>query len=311
MELRHLRYFAAVAETRHFGRAAQRLHMAQPPLSQAIRQLEAEIGVALFTRTTRQVALTPAGEAFHRDVQLLLGGLEDGVRRAQRIASGRSGVLRVAVTGTAAYRHLPRIAQVVRRELPEVALEIHSDLLTPAQEKALLESRIDLGVLRPPVREDALATRTIARERLVAALPDGHRLVDEPDLTMADLRGERFVAYAAGGSVVNEAVTRSCVAAGFTPRVEHEVAGTSVLLALVAAGLGVALVPEAVQAAALEGVVFREVEGAETVDLALAWRLDDPNPLLHELFAALESAGILPAPEPPGPRVPADDEVHP
>ncbi len=309
MELRHLRYFAAVAETRHFGRAAERLHMAQPPLSQAIRQLEAEIEAPLFTRTTRQVALTPAGESFHRDVRLVLGAVEDAVRRAQRIASGRSGVLRVAFTGTAAYRHLPRIAQVVNRELPEVGLEIHADLLTPAQEQALLESRVDLGVLRPPVRDERIATRTIAHERLVAALPVGHRLVDEPRLTMTDLRPEGFVVYATGGSVVNDAVTRSCLAAGFSPRVEHEVAGTSVLLALVAGGLGVGLVPESVQASGLDGVVFREVEGAETVDLALAWRSDDTNPLLLGLLATLDRAGMFPSPQRAAPRPAAEDEV--
>lgn len=309
MELRHLRYFAAVADTRHFGKAAERLHMAQPPLSQAIRQLEAEMEVSLFTRTTRQVALTPAGESFHRDVQLVLGAVDDAVRRARRIASGRSGVLRVAFTGTAAYRYLPRIAQVVKRELPEVGLEIHSDLLTPAQEQALLESRVDLGVLRPPVRDEGIATRTIAHERLVVALPAGHRLVDEPELAMADLRPEGFVVYAAGGSVVNDAVNRSCLTADFSPRVEHKAAGTSVLLALVAGGLGVALVPESVQAAGLDGVVFREVDGAESVDLALAWRADDTNPLLVGLLATLERVGLFPPPEAAAPRPAAEDEV--
>jgi DNA-binding transcriptional LysR family regulator len=297
MELRHLRYFAAVAETCHFGRAAERLHMAQPPLSQAIRQLEAEMEVALFTRTTRQVSLTPAGEAFHRDVTLVLAAIEDAVRRAQRIASGRSGVLRVAFTGTAAYRYLPRIARVVKTELPEVGLEIHADLLTPAQEQALLESRVDLGVLRPPVSDEGIAHRTIAHERLVAALPAGHRLVDEPGLAMVDLRPEGFVVYATGGSVVNDAVNRSCRTAGFSPRVEHKVAGTSVLLGLVAGGLGVALVPESVQAAGIDGVVFREVEGAGSVDLALAWRAGDTNPLLLELLTTLESAGLFPSPD--------------
>jgi len=312
MELRHLRYFAAVAETRHFGRAAERLHMAQPPLSQAIRQLEAEMEVALFTRTTRQVALTPAGAAFQADVERILGGLEDAVRRARRIDDGRSGVLRVAFTGTAAYRQLPRIAQLVKTELPEIGLEIHSDMLTPAQETALLESRVDLAVLRPPVADASLSLRTLVREPLVLALPVRHRLADEADVDLTDLRAEGFVMYAADRSAVNDAVLRSCGAAGFRPRVEHEVPGTSVLLALVAAGLGVALVPESVRAAGPEGVVFRDVAGVEQVDLAMAWRTDDPSPLLHTLLRTLEDAGLFPTdPDRARPAGAADSEVHP
>jgi DNA-binding transcriptional LysR family regulator len=294
MELRHLRYFAAVAGTRHFGKAAQQLHMAQPPLSQAIRQLEAEMGVALFTRTTRQVALTPAGESFLVDVQRILESLEAGIHRARRIHGGKTGVLRVAFTGAASYRALPRIAQLVKRQLPDVGLEIHTDMLTPAQETGLLESRIDLGVLRPPVSEESIRTRTIASEGLVLVLPSDHRLAAGGHLEMADLRPEPFILYEAAGSVVNDAVVRSCLAAGFSPKVQHEAVGTSALLALVAAGLGVAFVPESVRAASLEGVTFREVEGAETVELALAWRADDSSALLHELLATLDGADLFP-----------------
>ena len=133
VELRHLRYFAAVAETRHFGRAADRLHMAQPALSQSIRQLEAELGTPLFVRTTRQVRLTPAGEFFQLEVARILESVEAGVRGVRRIAAGRQGLVRIAFTGSAAHTELPRMARTVKRELPGMALEIHADLLTPAQ----------------------------------------------------------------------------------------------------------------------------------------------------------------------------------
>ena len=133
MELRHLRYFAAVAETKHFGRAAERLHLAQPVLSQAVRQLEAELGTPLFTRTTRQVHLTPAGEFLREEVTRILAAIEDSVRGVRRIAEGRQGLLRIGFTGSAAHTQLPRIARIVKRELPGLALEIHADLLTPAQ----------------------------------------------------------------------------------------------------------------------------------------------------------------------------------
>ncbi|MDR7304324.1 LysR substrate-binding domain-containing protein [Haloactinomyces albus] len=294
MELRHLRYFVAVAETRHFGKAAERLHMAQPPLSQAIRQLETDLGAELFARTTRRVDLTGAGEAFYGDALRILQSVDDSTRRVKRIADGGHGLLRLGLTGLAAYRHLPEIAQIVKRDMPGVALEIHSEMLTPAQELALSESRIDVGVLRPPTREAGIAYRRIAREPLVLALPESHWLVEEPTVNVGDLRAEHFVLYsAASRSVVNDAVVRSCLAAGFYPRREHEVAETSILLALVAAGLGVALVPDSVRAIALDGVVFKPLHGTENVDLALAWRDNDTSPLLENLLTTLEDNNVF------------------
>lgn len=294
MELRHLRYFVAVAETRHFGRAAERLHMAQPPLSQAIRQLEADIGAELFTRTTRRVQLTAAGEAFYDDARRILRSVEDSTRRVKRIADGSHGILRLGLTGLASYRFLPPIAQIVKRDLPGVALEIHSDMLTQDQEAALTGSTIDVGLLRPPTRGEGITQRTVAREPLVLALPENHWLADEPTVNVGDLRIEHFIMYAsANRSVVNDAVVRSCLAAGFYPHCEHEGAETSILLALVAAGLGVALLPESVRAIALDGVVVKPVHGAENVDLALAWRTGDSSPLLENLLSTLEANDVF------------------
>ena len=136
MELRHLRYFAAVADTCHFGQAAEQLHVAQPALSYAIRQLEDELDVTLFNRTTRQVSLTPAGEFLKAEAARILAGVDDAERGVRRIAAGRSGLLRVGLTGTAAFSHLPRIARIVRQELPGVAMEIQADMLTPGTVRA-------------------------------------------------------------------------------------------------------------------------------------------------------------------------------
>jgi DNA-binding transcriptional LysR family regulator len=282
-----------VAETRHFGRAAERLHLAQPALSQSVRQLEAELGTPLFVRTTRQVSLTPAGEFLQEEVRGVLAALEDGVRGVRRIADGRLGLLRIAFTGTAAFSQLPRIARLVKRELPGVALEIHADLLTPTQEQRLLTGRLDLGVLRPPVGSDELTLRTLAVERLVLALPEDHRLVDEPEIALGDLRTEDFVVYAEDHSAVNEVLHRTCRDAGFTPHVEHEAPGTAVLLALVAAGLGVSLVPESVRALPLEGVVFRDLPGTAVTELSLAHRRDDASPLLAQVLRVLADDGLL------------------
>ena len=293
MELRHLRYFAAVAETSHFGRAAERLHMAQPALSQSIRQLEKELGTRLFARTTRQVRLTPAGEFLYDEAQRVLGAVEDSVRGVQRIAEGRQGLVRIAFTGTAAFTHLPRIAHALKRDLPDVALEIHADLLTPAQSAGLREGSLDLGVLRPPTSGDDLALRTIEVEPLVLAVPADHWLATEPVVAVPDLRTEDFVLYADPSSAVNQAVVRSCRDAGFSPRAAHEAPGTAVLVALVAAGLGVALVPASVRAVPLAGVVFRDVADAATIEMSLAWRAESTSPLVRSVLDTLDTAGLF------------------
>lgn len=294
MELRHLRYFVVVAETCHFGQAAERLQMAQPPLSQQIRQLEAELGTELFARTTRSVSLTPAGEAFFADAQRILGSVEEAARRARRFADGKAGTLRIGLTGTASYTQLPVLARLVKEELPDVVLDIHTEMLTPAIELALLAGELDVGVLRPPARDPELVLRPIAQENFVVALPDGHRLAAAGSLSIGELRAEDFIMYPAGSqSVVRDAVIRACQAADYYPRVAHESAKTSTQLSLVAAGLGIAVLPESVRGIALAGVHYREVTGAEDVGLALAWPRTRESPLVDSFLAALEDHSIF------------------
>ena len=294
MELRHLRYFVVVAETCHFGQAAERLQMAQPPLSQQIRQLEAELGTELFARTTRSVSLTPAGEAFLADAQRILSSVEEAARRARRFADGKAGTLRIGLTGTASYTQLPALARLVKEQLPDVVLDIHTELLTPAIELALASGELDVGVLRPPVRDPALAVRPIAHEKFVVALPEGHRLAAADTVTIGELRAEDFIMYPGGSrSVVHDAVIRACRAADFYPRVAHESAKTSTQLSLVAAGLGVAVLPESVRGIALAGVQYRAVVGADDVELALAWCRTGGSPLVDSFLATLEDNGIF------------------
>ncbi len=293
MELRHLRYFVAVAETCHFGQAAERLHVAQPALSYAIRQLEAELDVSLFTRTTRQVSLTAAGEFLKTEAGRILAGVDDAARGVRRIAGGRSGLVRLGLTGTAAFSHLPRLARVVKRELPGVALEIQADMLTPVQCDSLRTGALDIGVLRPPAVGEGIELKTIETEPLVLAVSVDHRLAVEPVVSIADLRNEPFVAYGSRHSAVNEAVLRSCRQAGFVPQREHEAPGTAVLLALVAAGLGVAVVPASVRSLPLEGLVFRDLLDAQHIDLALAWRGGENNPVVQAVVSVLQTAFVV------------------
>lgn len=284
MELRQLRYFVAVAETRHFSRAAERLHMAQSPLSQAIRQLEAQIGATLFERTTRRVDLTPAGEAFYRDALRILDSVETSKLRVGRVAAGDAGVLTVAATGLAAYRVLPRLGRLAAREMPGVSLRFVPGLLTTAQEDALVEGRIDVGVLRPPVVRPELSVRSLVRERFVAVLPEDHRLAGRDRLRLADLADDPFVLYGTPGSVVDAIVAKACLDAGFLPRRAEESPDTPVLLTHVASGAGVAVLPESVTALGADGVRYVPVADDAEVEVALAWRTADPSPALAQLL---------------------------
>lgn len=293
MELRHLRYFAAVAETRHFGRAADRLHIAQPALSQAIRQLEKELGTTLFTRTTRHVSLTAAGEFLRGEAERVLEAVDDSVRGVQRIGEGQFGLVRLGFTGTAAFTALPRITRALTRDLPGVAVEVHADLLTPALATRLSEGSLDLAVLRPPVSPGGLRLRSIEVEPLLLAAPAEHPLAGQASITMADLRSETFVLYSDAQSAVNAAVHRSCSEAGFTPEVDHRAPGTTALLSLVAANLGIALVPRSVQALSLAGVTFRSVVDSHSIELACAWHEDHLSPLVDSVLAALEADGVF------------------
>ena len=293
MEIRQLRYFIAVAETRHFGQAAERLHMAQSPLSQAIRQLESQVGATLFTRTTRRVELTPAGDAFLRDARQILDQVEAAEARVQLIGAGSTGLLRVGATGLATLQQLPRMARIAAREVPGVVLRFRPDLLTPAQESWLEEGRLDLAVLRPPLRRVGLSSRLIARERLVLAVADDHPVAAAEQVGLADLHDQDFVVYGDPDSVVTAVVTQACLAAGFLPRRSHEAAETSVMLTVVAAGLGLALLPESVTALHVEGVKFVSIADDVHIDLALAWRRDDSSPALTRLLSALEGSGFF------------------
>lgn len=289
MDLRHLRYFAAVADTCHFGQAAEKLHVAQPALSYAIRQLEAELDVTLFNRTTRQVSLTPAGAFLQAEAARILAGVDDAERGVRRIAAGRTGLVRLGLTGTAAFSHLPRIARIVRQELPGVALEIQADMLTPVQCKQLLSGGLDVGLLRPPAVGEDIELHTIEVEPLVLVVPADHRLAVEPVVSLTDLRSESFVAYSSRDSAVNEAVLRNCREAGFVPHREHAAPGTAVLLALVAAGLGVAIAPASVRGLPLHGVVFRDLLDGGSVELSLAWRRSARSPIVEAVVNVLAS----------------------
>lgn len=291
MELRRIQYFVAVAEECHFGRAAARLCMAQPPLSQQIKQLEAEMGVVLFTRSTRKVELTAAGERFLDRARAILASVEDAVDEAGRVADGLLGTLTIGFTGSATYELLPSLARVLRNDLPGIELNLRGEMLTPSQVAALLAGTLDMGFLRPPVRSPEIDVRVLRREPLIAVLPDMHPLAGPPRVKLAELSGETFITYPAHNrSVVYEAVLAACRRAGFAPSQVHEVGETSTLVSFVAAGLGVALVPASVQHLRITGAHYVPLAGTtEEVELALATRMGERSPQVARVRASAEA----------------------
>jgi DNA-binding transcriptional LysR family regulator len=282
VELRQLRYFVAVAEELHFGRAAERLHIAQPPLSQQIRRFEAELGEPLLFRTTRSVELAPAGEVLLERAREILAAVDAAVDDAHRAARGEYGRLAIGFTGSSTYAMLPAIAAAMRTELPGVVLDLRGELLTPAQVARLIDGTLDLGLLRPPVRERELSTEVLHSEPLLAVLPNSHPLANPAAVPLELLRDEPFVTYPSHfRSVVHDAVEDACAAHGFKPVAAHEVAETATLVSFVAAGLGVSLVPASVRNMTVEGAVYRPlIHDATRVELAVAWRRDDDRPVL-------------------------------
>src|SRR5712692_392002 len=243
MELRHLRYFVAVAEELHFGRAAARVRIAQPPLSQQIRQLEQELGLVLFNRNKRRVELTAAGRAFLEEVRRIFAQTARAVRTAQRADRGEIGQLAIGFVPSADLDILPRVLRVWSSRFPAVEIELHT-LLPEAQVEALREGRIQIGFLRLPVDESDLVLESIQREPLVAALPRGHHSAQSPRVRLADLAGDAMILFPrhiAPG--YHDLYISACRRAGFTPRVLLHPGSMQMNLGLVSAGLGVALMP--------------------------------------------------------------------
>lgn len=291
MELRHLRYFRAVGEELHFGRAAERLHIAQPPLSQQIRQLERELGAELLTRTTRSVELTPAGHAFLERATGILDAVDDASREARRIAAGIEGRLAIGCVGSATYSLLPELVRALGESLPGIEVDVRGEMLAPAQIDALESGAIDLALLRPPIGRDGIAVETVRRDRLLVALPTTHRLADRAEVVASDLRNEDFVVHAGHGrSVMSNLVTAICVDAGFTPRIRQEVSETSTLVTLVAAGLGVAIVPDPTAALDIAGVRYVPLGPATLgVDLVAAYSQVRDSALITNVLEVLRN----------------------
>jgi len=282
MEFRHLRYFVAVAEELHFGRAARSLGMAQPPLSQQIRRLEQELGVQLLYRTKRCVQLTEPGRAFLDEARLTLSQLNHAVEVAQRASRGEFGRLAIGFLGAATYSLLPAFLKVFRDRFPGVEIELQ-ELKTLELIQSLRQRRIHVGLVRMPVHDDLLMVEPILLENLVVALPEHHLLARKARIAFRDLAGEAFLLPPRQlAPAFYDQVTGLCRRAGFSLRVGAEASELQTILNLVAAGMGVTLVTESVTQMGSRGVVFKRLpEPAPTIEIAQAWCRDDRSEILH------------------------------
>ncbi|EMD24482.1 LysR family transcriptional regulator [Amycolatopsis azurea] len=301
MEFRHLNAFLAVAEELHFGRAAKRLQMAQPPLSQQIRQLERELGVALFERNTRSVRLTSAGESFLAPARTVLDDLDLATRAAKAAGRGEFGRVTVGFAGASSHESLPLLTRAVRAAHPGLELVMRGQTYANVALDRVADGSLDLGFVRLPVTQPGVRARVIDEEELICALPSDHRLAGHERIPIEELASEVFVSFPANaGSTVREATVKACAEGGFTPKVVQEAPDSYTILALVAAGVGVTLTLTSCQHIQQTGLVYRRLAGkAMRLHAALAWRADNPSAALRTVLAVAQTA--LPTP------VPVDD----
>jgi DNA-binding transcriptional LysR family regulator len=294
MELRHLRYFVAVGDALNFGRAALALHIAQPPLSRAIRALEEELGTALFRRGARGATLTAAGAALMPEARRLLRDAEALRQNARQYAAGEAGTLAVGFVSTASYNVLPRIVPAFRARRPGVRLALR-EATSDVQVPALVAGEIDVGFLIAGSVPPSLAYEPLHREPMIVALPARRRWPSRVQLRR--LAREPFILFPREvAPELHDAIIALCRAAGFSPRIGQEAIQMQTIVSLVAGGMGVALVPASLEHLGRDGVVYRPLaERGPRVEVGLAWRAADDSPLTRAFVAEARAASTLTA----------------
>jgi DNA-binding transcriptional LysR family regulator len=284
IDVKPLRYFVTLAETRHFGRAAARLNLSQPPLSRQLAALEAVLGVTLIERSPRSVTLTAAGERFYADAKAILAALEQAVSNARAAAHGDAGKLAIGFTMCSAYSVVPGYARAFGAVYPEVELKLREVVSNDLTEQ-LLAGHIDAAIMFPAVTDKALATRTVLSEPLCVALSRGHPRARARRLKIAQLAGEPFVlASEQVAPSLRATIVEHCRVGGFEPDIRFEVQLQQTVLSLVDEGVGVALVPSSMRKAQLAGVVFRPLVDAPLIEQVLAWSPANRNPCLKRFL---------------------------
>ncbi|GGF78726.1 transcriptional regulator [Azorhizobium oxalatiphilum] len=297
-ELSHLRCFVAVAEELHFGRAAVRLNLSQPPLSRQVQLLEHALGVRLLERTSRVVRLTRAGETFLPEARRLLRLAEGAALAARRTASGEAGSVTLGFTAASGYDFLPRFIQTFRAQAPGVDLVL-KEMVSADQFESLAAGRIEIGLVRPWFNRREFSSQLVAREPLLLAAPEGHPLAQAAEVALADLDQQPMVTYSPyEARYFYDLVAALCASAGATPHYVQHVSQIHSILGLVKAGLGVALVPRAAGNLRFDGVLLRPIaldarsgEAPNLVELHAVWQPTNTNPALATLRGLLPRVG--------------------
>jgi DNA-binding transcriptional LysR family regulator len=286
IELRQMRYFLAVAETQHFGRAATKLRMAQPNLSLQIRRTEQALGLALFIRTTRGVTLTPAGKFLASRAGSLQTSFDEAIHTAQRIAEGEEGVLSVGFIGSAMYGQLPFVLDRFRRRYPKVQVQLR-EMYAHEQQPLLLDGTLDVGFIRDGAPAEGLRMTPLSRETFHAVFPQSHRLAKERGpIAPEDLKAERFVLFSPRiARLAFERTLNVCTAAGFTPEIVLEAPQWVTIISLVAAGMGVSVTPANVARLNIPGAVFRPLRSKAWSSIDLWTENIVRNPAAAHLLA--------------------------
>ncbi len=286
IDLRQMRSFAIVAEELHFGRAAKRLGIAQPPLSQQIRRLETKVGCPLFDRGTRRVELTEAGRALLATARRILLEATNGMEQARRIGRGDAGILDIGFPTTVALSILPRIIRTFRERHPGIELRL-SELSTTPQRDALRAGGLDVGFLREPESDSTLQMETVMMESFVAVLPATHRLAaNRATVPISALAGEPFLLFRRDiGPLLHGRILGLCGQAGFTPRIVQESLEWQTVVSLVRAGLGVSIAPQCVANLRLDGIVYKALTPSKLrTSVVMCWHKDNRRTALQRFI---------------------------
>lgn len=296
MELRHLRYFIAVAEEGHITRAAERLGMQQPPLSQRIKAIERELAVQLFRRKPRGMELTEAGHALLVDARAIISHLDRAVETARRTGRGEQGRLCVGIAPTAPFHpFVPRVIRAFREAFPLVSLTLEEGLSNEVRER-FSHDEMDVAFVRTlAIQADKLVVSPLLEEPLVVALPSGHAMAQgsrEKALPLKRLAGDSFILFGPPGTAIHDDTLMACRAAGFSPHIGQRAPRITSTLGLVAAGMGIALVPESMQNMSMDGVVYRRLTGAPQPKavLGLLSRRGDPSAVVLQFVNLVKRA---------------------
>ena len=291
MELRQLRYFLALSDTLHYGKAAEYLHIAEQPLSFQIKKLENELGYKLFERTTRSVALTPAGEVFRKKVSEGIEIVEQGVEHAGRVARGEAGKIRIVYNSMALHNVVPQIVCEFRERHPDVEV-ILSEQNSPELEQNIIKDEADIGIVALyGTIFDELKYEIIFNDPAAIALPKSHPMVKKNIIKLSELAKEPFLVYSRKTRAKShDDLISICHVTGFTPNIIQEAETDMALLGLVAAGLGVALVPSSFQDILTDVIDYRIIEDPEiNVKVAIVWKDIKNSPMLQELLEIAKS----------------------